>query len=75
MSKIRMFFPHCRECKEIGSFSGPEEIDPKEIKCPKCGAICEDMAGQTIQLAPGEKERILEASDESVRRARRSGRI
>jgi len=42
MSDVQLWFPICRECKIITKFPGRKDLDPSEIKCQECGAVCED---------------------------------
>jgi len=42
MSEVQLWFPVCLTCKEITKFPGPKSLPPEEIKCQKCGAVCED---------------------------------
>jgi len=40
--EVQLWFPVCRECGLVTKFVGPKNLDPSEIRCRKCGAVCED---------------------------------
>jgi len=42
MPDVQLWFPVCKECKLVTRFPGPKDLPSEELKCRKCGAVCED---------------------------------
>lgn len=73
MSDVQLWFPVCLSCKLVTKFAGPKNLDPSEIKCRKCGAVCEDAnalhwRGELkIEIPPEAAEAFIKATDTMFR--------